>query len=85
MFRRRPQNGLKENIIMKQRNEKQAWAHSRLDKNSRSNYSLLDHFHNEPVLRKVEVDMLLVLNEFRKKKTKLRKPSFIVCQIRKTK
>lgn len=67
MFRGRPQKGLKENIIMKQRNEKQAWAHSRLDKNSRSNYSLLDHFHNEPVLRKVEVDMLLVLNEFRKK------------------
>ena len=84
MFRRRPQNGLKENIIMKQRNEEQAWTHSRLDKNSRSNYSLLDHFHNEPVLRKVEVDMLLVLNEFRKK-TKLQKPSFIVCQIRKTK
>ena len=84
MFRRIPQNGLKENIIIKQRKGKQAWAHLTLDKNSRSNYSLLDHFHNEPVPKKVEVDMLLVLNEFRNK-TNLQKPSFIVCQIRKTK
>lgn len=53
LFGRRPQNGLKENIIMKQGNdEKQASAHFGVDKNSRSNYSLLDHFHNEPVLKK---------------------------------
>lgn len=53
MFRRRPQNRLKENIIVKQRNdEKQAWAHLGMDKNSRSNYLLLDHFHNEPVSKK---------------------------------
>ena len=69
---------------MKQRNEKQVWDHLRLDKNSRSNYSLLDHFHNEPVKKKIEANMHLVLNEFRNK-TKLRKPSFIACQIRKTK
>lgn len=49
MFRRMPQNGLKKNIIIKQRKGKQAWAHLTLDKNPRSNYSLLDHFHNEPV------------------------------------
>lgn len=52
MLRGRPQNRLQENIIMKQRNEKQVWDHLRLDKNSRSNYSLLDHFHNEPVKKK---------------------------------
>lgn len=34
--------------------------------------------------KKVKVDMHLVLNEFRNK-TKPRKPSFILCQIRKTK
>lgn len=33
MFRRRPQNRLKENIIIKQRNdEKQGWAHLGVDK-----------------------------------------------------
>jgi len=63
MFKRIPQNGLKENIIIKQRKGKQAWAHLTLDKNSRSNYSLLDHFHNESIPKKVEVDMLLVLND----------------------
>jgi hypothetical protein len=56
-----------------------------MDKNSKPNYSLLDHFYNEPIQKKkVKVDMHLVLNEFRNK-TKLQKPSFILCQIRKTK
>lgn len=32
MFRRRLQNRLKENIIMKQRNEKQAWVPLGIDK-----------------------------------------------------
>lgn len=45
--------GLKGNIIMKQRNdEKQACIHLGMYKNSGSNYSLLDHFHNEPVPKK---------------------------------
>lgn len=70
---------------MKQRNdEKQALAHFGVDKNSRSNYSLLDYFHNEPVLKKVKEDMHLVVNEFRNN-TKLQKPPFILHQIRKTK
>lgn len=47
-FRRSSQNGLKENINVEQRNdEKQAWAHLGMGKNSRSNYPLLDHFRNE--------------------------------------
>lgn len=56
MFRRRPQNRLKENIITKQRNdEKQAWFIWGWIKNSRSNCSLLEHFYNETVPKKVKV------------------------------
>lgn len=85
MCRKGTENGLKRNIIIKQRNdEKRAWAHLGMELHSRSSYSLLDHFHNESIPKRVSVGMHLVLNEFRNK-TKLQKPSFILCQIRKTK
>lgn len=85
MCRKGTENGLKRNIIIKQRNdEKRAWAHLGMELHSRSSYSLLDHFHNESIPKRVSVGIHLVLNEFRNK-TKLQKPSFILCQIRKTK
>ena len=53
MFRRKPQNRLEEDIIIKQRNEeKQAWAYLRMNTNSTSNYLLLDHFHNKHITKK---------------------------------
>lgn len=84
MCRKGTQNGLEKNIIIKQINdEKWAWAHLGMNLNSRSNFSLLEHFPNEPIPKKVSVGMRSVLNEFRNK-TKLQQPSFILCQIRKT-